>query len=906
MREVQSRLGRLFLAALAVALGVAFVTMSFVLTDTSKVRFQSLFAELDASADLLVMSPAAVASGAGLTGQQIPISSTVLDQIRAVPGVGLVDGRLLGPASLLDPKGKPVRSQFGSTIAMSWSKEADLTPLTVRSGRRPNTAEEFALDARTVQQYRFSLGDTVLVGSVGAQASSVPFQREMRLVGILGFGSADSFGSTTVIGLAAETAADFFRVPNSISAALIKVDPTADTAEVQARLRSQLGGLAVLTTAEAQAETNKQISEISDRASQLLVLFASLGVISGAVMIANTFSMIISQRMRALALLRSLGASRRQVVLLLGGEALVVALVGMAVGVVLGVAAASGILSLISTYVFQLPNIPVVVQLRTLVVAAIVGIAGTGAGVVLPAVRSGRIPPVPAMADAMINTGKAHFRWRLMITVLALLGAAALILTSELAPPLISTPEMGVGMALGAAVLIGLAASVLAALGAPRFAALLSNRLGAGIFTLIAIFGVGLSFGSNWDGVRISTSIVLLLVLIAGLRSLFSASGVLAGRNAGRHAIRTGRTAVSLMIGIAVLSVLAVLVSSLKGTISESLLNGVRAPVIVADPNSQFIPPETEVALRDGGVSNVIGMRLGRAQLGDITIEINSLKPEDIDRVYDLDLSSGSAAGLGSGQVLLNAGRAEALGVQVGDSIQLGNGLFGVQQSLVVAGIFERTVISPFGAVDIITTPETSMSSTTNSGTTGIYVLGSNNQDASALKRKVIEVLDAANITQPSVYTREEYAEHSRSQYDAALIGIYGLVIIGAIIALLSIANTMFLSVYERTREVGLLRGIGMSRRQIRSMIRGEGLIIAVLGGVLGTITGGVGALLLVRALRTQGLNVIAVPWAQLAFFIGIAGASGVVAAVLPAWRAARLPVLDAISVELHDSGDRN
>lgn len=904
-REVRSRFGRLSLAALAVALGVAFVTMSFVLTDTTRDRFQKLFAQLDAKADLIVINPAALNSAAGLTGPQVPIPSDLIDTIRQVPGVKAVDGRLLGPAQLLTPSGKPVRSQFGATMVMSWGTHAELSPLRIREGHKPLNADEIAIDARTARQYHFTLGSRIRMAVTLAQQSSEPFQHELKLVGIFGFGDADTFGASTVLALDAHTAQSFYQSENAVGAILVKVEPSADREEVRGRIQQGLTGQVALTTEDAQRETNRQISEVSTRASQLLVLFASLGVISGAVMIANTFSMIISQRTRALALMRALGASRRQITMLLVGESLALAVLGTVFGAALGVAAAGGILSIVSNNFLDLPGGALELEQRTFVIAGIVGIVGTSFGTIVPMIRAARIPPVPAMVDPAQSSGVPRVRWRWLLAAGCIGVAIAIAIVSEAIPTLFATPEQSIGIALVAALFVGLAGAVLAAPIAPAYGRALTRLPGASVLSVICVLGMALAFGATWSRLRIAVTVLLALMILAGVRALFRVSGHLAGRNAARHAIRTGRTAVSLMIGIAVLSVLAVLVASLKGTISQSIMNGLRADVIVADPNGQYIPPETLAALEAAGDAESVGIRFGWVQYRDVRLAMNGVEPAQIETIFDLKLSSGSTGDLGSRSILLSRSRAETLGVHLGDAIGLGATSFGGGDYR-IAGIFDRTIVSPFGSVDIITAPQDAAQLSGGSGLSGVFVRGDGSQSATVLKEKVIRTLDAAGATQPSVYTRAEYAEHSRSQYDFALVAIYALVIIGAVIALLSIANTMFLSVYERTREIGLLRGVGMSRAQVRSMIRGEGLVISALGGTLGAITGAGGAVLLVRALRLQGLDVIVVPWAQLCLFVAFAAGSGVIAAVLPAIRAARLPVLDAISVEFHDSGDRN
>jgi putative ABC transport system permease protein len=831
---------RLVLTGLAVVLGVAFVSGTYVLTDTINKTFTELFQETTKGVDVAVRSNETFSTQAG--DQREPIPAAVLERIRGVDGVSAAEGGVTGYAQFLAKDGKPVTTGGAPTLGVSLSSTPALREATpLRAGTWPAGAGQVAVDAATAKKHHFEVGDKVRILFQGPP-------REFTVSAVIGFGEADNLAGATLAGFDLDTAQQVLNRPAQYDEIDVVAAEGVSPEQLRDRVRATVDPkYQVLTGEELAAENAKAVGQFTKIINYALLAFAFVALFVGSFIIVNTFSIILAQRTRELALLRCLGAMRRQLLRSVLGEAAVVGLVASAVGLGLGVLVAIALKAVFKAVGADLPSTSLEVQPRTVIAAFAVGVGVTLIASLSPALRATRVAPVAALrADAVARPAGAGRR-RTIFGALLTAAGVTLLFTGLFS----DTGNRLMNVALGA-VLVFLGVGVLS----PLLARPLARALGWPL--------------AHWAG----------------------QPGKLARENAMRSPRRTASTAAALMIGLALISLVTIFASSAKASVTRILDTTISADYILSGPNGVGFSPEVVDRLtRQPEVDSAVGIRFNVFKLDGKSESVQGVEPGAFTRTVRTDTTAGSIADLSGGGVAVREDVAEEHGWKLGDTVRMSFPVGGTQDEPIKA-IYENNQLN------------------------GPYLLGladyqkhyADQLDAVALVKAKAEVsTDAARaaidkvVADFPVVQVKDQAEYKRQQADQinqVLVLFYVLLALAVVIAIIGIVNTLALSVLERIRELGLLRALGMTRRQLRSMVRGEAVIIAVLGAVLGLAVGVFFGWALVRALRDQGITEFVVPVGSLLGFVVAAALAGVLAAVFPGRRAARIDVLRAITSE--------
>ncbi len=845
IRGVLARKVRLLLTALAVVLGVTFVSGTYVLTDTLHASLGELFQQYATGSDLVIAAQHQVGDRAT---QRNRIPASLAQVARSTPGVQDANPFLIGDAKLIEKDGTTAIQSLGAvTLGISWAGGRTVGPARVVTGREPRRAGEVAIDAGTAKRYGFVAGDTIRVLLTGAA-------RPYRVVGTLALGDREDLGFATVAAFDPATAARGFDAVGLADFVFVKVRPGADLGGVERALRRQVGpGLTVRKASGFAAELQQQVDDFLSLINDLLLGFAGIGLLVGGFIIFNTFTILIAQRTREFGLLRAMGASGRQVVLSVLVEAIVMGLVASVVGFLAGVLLAKLLLAVLPGIGVPVPPRALVVIPRTVWACAVVGVGVTLLAAVIPAVRAARTPPIAAIGDLRTTS-------RLRATVgRAIAGVVVTAMGLALGAYGIWGPrpvEQSVAIAFVGGFVIFVGLVVLGPLGARRLASVIGRPL----------------------------------------PSAFGITGALARGNAMRNPKRTTVTAAALVVGLALVTLVAIFGASLRASVGTALKN-VKAEVIITAPGyAGFSTEVRDRALKVPGVREAIGFRWGIAAVQGNEETVNGVTPTGFDRAIDFRFRGPHVSTLSRTDVLVSSIMADQYGLHVGGDALIRFPRLG-DTPLRVAGIYEARRFSGAFPIDFLVANE--LYDVAYGGTpqdTLLYVTTAPGR-GDAVARTLRQELRAP-FPNVDVQTRAEYGDSRRSFLDQFLNIFVALLLLSELIAVLGIVNTLLLSVYERTRELGLLRTVGTTRRQVWGMVSGESVVIAVLGCVVGLAVGLLWGWGLLTVLRDRFTDEMVVPYGQLGWFVVASVIAGFVAALLPAWHAARLDVLEAIAHE--------
>ncbi len=833
---------RLVLSMVAVMLGVAFVAGTYVLTDTLQHSYDGLFAQTVSNVDVVVR----------LRGEDGPelsrerFSELELRNVESVRGVQDAYGVIFGYAQFVDQHGDAVRSGPLS-LGLSWSQPGRDGPLRLVQGRAPTGPSEVAMDAHTARKEGFGVGDHVRVLLTG------PAQ-DFEIVGLFGFGDQIDLGAFTAAAFDLRTAQSAFGAPNELDQINVIAAAGSDVGAVRDRIAAAVGpDFDVQLADDAAADSGVAVRDLLHLLSALLLGFAAIGVVVAAFLVFNTFTIVVAQRTRELGLLRVLGASRRQMVSALLLEAVVVGAVASVIGVVLGVLVASGLLALVQGLGFDIPEGGMVVMARTVAVAFGVGVAVTVAAAVWPAIRASREAPVDALADTVI-VRNPRLRRRAVAGVAVLLAAVPFLVAGlDHAAQARKITDDLLWTAIGA---------LLVLLGVVILLATFSSRVAGAIGRL-----------GEWRGV----------------------TGRLARENAVRNPRRTAATASALVIGLALVTLVAIFGASTKASVDHAVDRNTKADVVLkARQFAGFSPAVAERVAALPDVKAVSPFQFRKVRIYNIVETVASAEAGALANTVDLDVVRGSVADLDPDGILVEERAARDYHVDVGDRIvvQMSKGFFPLR----VAGIYREPDFTGGFPVSFIVPRSVYLQGFgTDEQDTLVYLRTRGNPDAAAASVRKALHHDFPNI---EVFTRNGYRSDQQRAIDRFLAVTIALLLLSEIIAVLGIVNTLALSVFERTHELGLLRAVGMSRVQVHRMIRGESVIIAVLGSLVGVAVGLLWGWVFVTALDGQGITQLSIPVLQLVLFLVVAVLAGVIAAWLPSRRASRLDVLAAIATE--------
>ncbi|RJK93184.1 ABC transporter permease [Vallicoccus soli] len=840
LRSLLAHKLRLALSAVAVVLGVAFVAGSLVFTSTLSRTFTDLFENI--AADVTVTRATSfdqTVVTSSTAGPETGVPEAVLDDVRAVDGVATAVGDVqTDGVFVVDAQGDAVGGTGAPGLGINWDETPGVTVTTLTEGRGPQGPGEIAVDTQTADRADLAVGDRVrLITPAGP--------REEQLVGVFRFGESGGLAGASLVAFDTATAQSLTGAEGFYSSISVDAEDGVGEEELRDAVAAALpDGFEAKTATEITDEGADALEQSLSFINVFLLVFAGIALFVGSFIILNTFSMIVAQRTRELALLRAVGASRAQVTRSVLVEALAVGLLGAVLGLGVGVGLAALLRWVFGRVGLQLDG-DLVVEPSTVVWSFVVGVGVTLLAAYVPARRAARVPPVAAMRDDVAMPERS-LRVRLVVGgVLAALGAAALL--GGLATDDGST----------AAQLVG-AGALLLVVGAIALSPVLSRPA--------------------------------LRVLGGWYPRAFGAVGRIATENARRNPRRTAATASALMIGLALVASMSVLGASANASVDRLVDEAFGADYVVSNAVATPFSAELAASAREvEGVEAVYEQRFGQAQVDGGTIGLTGIDPGAIGTALTTEFVAGSAAGLEEGGVLLDEGTAESRGLGVGDVVAL-TPPYGDGRDLEVLGVFtENAGLGEF-TVSLSTFDALGYSRQDNF----VYVLAEPGADPAAVRAG----LDAVVADYPVVDLADqtEFKEDQRAQIDQLLTIIYALLALAVVIAVLGIVNTLALSVIERTREIGLLRAVGMSRRQLRRMVRLESVVIALYGAALGIVLGLVFGISLQRALAGQGIEVLSVPVVTLLLFLVVAAVVGVLAAVWPARRAAKLDVLQAIT----------
>jgi putative ABC transport system permease protein len=845
LKSMFDRKVRFALTSFAIVIGVAFSVASFVLTDSLSKTFDQVASDIQEGIDLTVRSRLDF----GDESLRPPVPRDVLDTVRSVPGAEQAAPRLFFPNIVpFKESGDPLRTFGPPLIGVNYTPDAGpLSQLLQVSGRPPAGPAEFNLDVDTADRGDFEVGKSYLVsGPAGT--------RRFELVGLVAFGTSGNQTAGAVISaFDTETAAEFFAKGNNYDEVAVAVSPGADLAEVTRLLEEILpANLEVVGSDVVVAESRDQFQTIVSLFRNVLLAFAIVMAVVAAFIINNTFTIVLGQRTRELALLRALGASGKQVTRTVVGEALVVGVFATVVGLAAGIALAFGLRELLDALGFALPSGDVEIQPRTIAVAVLIGVGITVAVSLVPARRARRVPPVAALRDDFHVAGPGLRRRLVTGGVVAVAGAAS----------------MALGLFGGLAT-----AQLLAAIG---------------VGALLVFIGVNL--------LSPTISRPVAYVLGSPFRRFSNVAGRLSQENAARNPRRTASTASALMIGLALVTMASVIGASLTKSFLGTLDDSVQADFIIR-PSSQnnlgFTSAVQRTVADIPGVGDAVAYRVAN-QSARIDGRTKSISATDLSRFstqLDIDITAGSIEGAGLGALLVEDDAAKSSGIALGDTVAV-TFVTGETQDLTVVAIYDDGSLLGNWIIDLSTWER-------HFPTLQDDFLVSATLAPGADPVAVRAAIDAATRDFPvRVENREEFKQSARDQVDSLLVVIQVFLGIALAIAALGIANTLALSIFERTRELGLLRAVGMSRRQARRMIRYEAVIVAVFGGLLGVALGIVFGVAGSLAIPDTVVDTVSIPVVSIVMYLVVAMVIGLVASLGPARRAGRLNVLDAISYQ--------
>jgi putative ABC transport system permease protein len=852
LRSFLAHKGRLLLSALAVILSVAFVAGSLIFSDTVSRTFDRLFASTAAD---VTISPGETLDEAVPSGFTPTVPAALAERVRQVDGVAAarVDVDVSG-VTVVDEDNEPVGPTTGApTIGTGWNP-TERSPVELTSGSAPRGPGEALLDSETADRGDVAIGDTLTV-------IAAPGSFRVKVVGIATFTTTNPGAALLFLD---PPTAQARLLGDAKAATAITVDAAdgVDDAELKRRVAAALGedaGRYELRTAEEQAESDvEQLGGFLDVIKYVMVGFAGVAVLVGVFLIVNTFSMLIAQRTRELGLLRALGADRRQVRRSVLTEALLLGLIGSTLGLVTGIGLAVGLIELMGLLGMNIRATEMVVGWGTPVAAYAVGMGVTFVAAYLPARRAAAVSPMAALADAEVAGVGRPLKVRAVVG--AVVGAA------------------------GAAALAGCAAASRTATAA--------SLLGLGVaLTLVATVIAGPLL------VR-----PVIRVLGAGFPALFGTVGRMSQRNALRNPRRTGATAAALMVGIALVGGMSVASASMTKSFDEQIDNTLGADFVVQ--NSNFVPFPTEVTDKVRGTEGVglvvrarftpIALRLPDSDRVETTAA--GYDPQ-LDEVANLTYAQGdTAAALAAGHLAMDRDFAREHGVRVGAALPV-EFRGGRTAELTVGALTDQETAEGFGNQGGVYFGLGTLERYAPGGQDSVvYVNGDAGTGDDALRSALERTLDP--YPQVQVRDQADYKELIRDQIAVLLYLVYALLGLAIVIAVLGVVNTLALSVVERTREIGLLRAIGLARRQLRRMIRLESVVIAVFGAVLGLGLGLVWGVCMQQVLALQGMGALAFPWGTIVAVVIGSAVVGVVAALLPAARASRMNVLEAIAHE--------
>ncbi|MCY4516025.1 MAG: FtsX-like permease family protein [Acidimicrobiaceae bacterium] len=848
---------RFALTASTIIIGVAFVVAAFVTADSLRSGFDELAEDINTGTDYTVRGELSFGDITEAVAPAVP--ADLVDDIAAVEGVEIAAGGLFVDGVIpVDGNGEAVTTFGPPTAGSNWLEDESLSQFYLIDGRWPVGVGEFAIDVTTYgdDSYDFELGGTYLVVTPTGP-------REFTLTGTAQFGFPENAGVGAIFSLFdTPTAQEVLGYPGEFNQIAARAEAGADIDEVRSRIEAVLpDGVEVITADDAVEEFSDATETFIGPFQTILLVFAFIVLFVSTFIISNTFNIVLGQRVRELSLLRAVGATPQQVRRSVLTESAIIGVVASVVGLGLGMLGALGLKALFNTLGASLPEGSLPLTLRTVAWAVVVGVGFTVVASLVPAIKASRITPVAGLAEGAGSDEGASLGWKRLASG-GLLLAIGLVLTG-----------------------LGLFADFDGA--TPQL-----STLGAGA----AITFVAVSILSP----LVARSVVSLLA--RPLAWIMPISGRLARANAARNPRRTSATAVALTIGLALVTMVSIVGQSLKVSFVDRFASAINADFVVSVNTQAGLPKTLSSDIRAAGIGTPVGFDFDLVQIeidGDnsqpattvIETTLTAARISDLDAVVNLDVSQGSLEGFDPGTgLLIHSDVAADEGLAPGDSVDL-TFVSGDRVTATVAATFEGTAFWSNWIIDSALYEQVATSAFDD-----IVLVRAAIDDPEAARAAIDGVM--ADYPQAQLEDRQEFQDSVESNLNTVLVLVNVFLGFALLIALVGIVNTLTLSVFERIREIGLLRAVGMTRRQMRRMIRWEAAAVALYGAVVGVVLGGMFGIATAVAIPDDIIDTVSIPAAQLVIFLVVSVVFGLIAALFPAFRASRMNVLDAIADE--------
>jgi putative ABC transport system permease protein len=849
LKGLAGRPVRALLTAIAIILGVAMISGTYVLTDTINSGFDTIFAQSYKNADVVITGKAAFDNANGNTVEPPPMPESLLTEVQKLPDVALAAGSVTTQSlKLIGKDGKVITTGGAPSLGFSVTPSGQpFNPTKLTAGNWPRGNDQVVIDKATASGNGFQVGDRIGVQAFGPA-------RQLVISGIAEFPDVSVGGATFAI-LDQPAAQLLFHKVGELDAIRVQSKAGASEAELVKQIKPLLGPTEQVRSGTEQAKKDQEnAGSFISFLRYALLAFAGISLFVGAFVIANTLSITIAQRMREFATLRTLGASRRQVLWSVVIEAFVIGLVGSVIGLFLGLGLAKLLNALFVAVGIDLPHGSTVFATRTVIVSILVGTLVTLFASIRPARRATRVPPIAAVREGSVLPPS---RW-------AKYGTITSLTVLVIAIVMVTLGALGSGLATGPRLLL----------------------LGIGVLLLF--------FGVSMNAAKVVRP--LAAVLGAPARTIGGAPGILARDNATRNPARTASTASALMIGLALVTFVAIFGQGIRSSFEDAVNELFIGDYALTSTNT-FTPIEAaagQALVGKPGIEDVSAIRAGSARYLGSNNDLTAVQP-NLNKTLFMKWTQGSDAvpgELGNNGFFASKNYVEDHHLSLGSPVTL-QFPSGKKTTVKLKGVWDEPKGgSPFAHITISTTlfdkftprPQDEMVLANTPG-------GVTDANTAHLENAVKGFADA------KVQTRDEFKSNFEAPINKLLNLLYALLALAVIVSLVGIINTLVLTVFERTREIGMLRAVGMTRRQVRMMIRYESIVTALMGATLGMVVGIFLAALVTHALSSSGI-VFAVPWIEIVYFVLAAILVGVLAAVIPARRAARLNVLQALQYE--------
>ncbi|MEU5385049.1 ABC transporter permease [Kitasatospora cineracea] len=849
LRNVLAHKGRLLMTVLAVLLGTAFVAGTLVFSDTMGQAMRNSYSTSFSDVSVLVSASGAddggPADGDAQPKDRTSLTPDTVKQLAALPGTERARGVVSGFTGVADKNGNLVGEAWSARGANFVPDAAGAdTRYPMAEGRGPRAENEVALNRQAAEKAGYHVGDTVRVAGNGAARDAV-------LTGVFTTDDPKVTSGGTLVLMDTATAQRELLEPGRFSSVVLtaKAGTSEQALLEQARAKTGTDGVELQTGQELKDEQTKMVASSVANTKTMLLVFAGISLFVGIFIIVNTFTMLIAQRLKELALLRAVGASRGQVTKSVLVEALAIGVIASVGGLLAGIGIGAGLQSLLHAFDEGMPTGSLVVAPVTVVATLVVGVVVTVLSALLPAVRASRIPPVAAMSSGEQPSTQRGLLIRNSIGVLVA-GA-------------------GLGLILAGANGSGSGAQHLLELGAPLTL--------IGVFVLLPL---------------LSRPVIALVGPV--LAKLFGTPGKLARLNAVRNPRRTASTAAALTIGLTLVTALTVIGSSVTSAVTSMVAGSMKADYVVGMANGRELSPDlTGLVAGAKGVKAVsqVDNVWWHLDGSDQAKAIEGYDADAFDQLVNLTMASGSTGALKQGQVLVNDEFAATHHLSAGSTLAATTGK-GEAVTLTVGGVFERND----GVSPVVAPNQLIERHDAHPLVQQILVKGTDGPSAE-LKQSIKDATGRNPVME--VRTMKDMVDEFSRVISTMLNLMYGLLGMAVIVAVLGVINTLAMSVFERKREIGMLRAIGLERRGIKRMIRLESVVISVFGAFVGVLLGCFLAWAATRTLASElkGLTTV-IPYGSVLLFLGLAALVGMVAALWPARRASRLDILTSIKTD--------